>query len=91
MHLTALPLLYNEIISTAASYEESNPSVYYHLVLEGHFLLKSKLALPQAGGSTSLDPAVALNINVEAKNYRALLRRSSTLLGNVCYAHYHKC
>lgn len=84
---------------------DSNPNVYYQLVLEGHFLLKSKLALPRpsygtvgvglAGGMPNVetgilkgnlivDAAVALNMNIEADNNRALLRRSSTLLANVC-------
>lgn len=77
--------------------------MYYQLVLEGHFLLKSKLALPRPSygtvgvglgglpsqsetGLTSgmvVDAAVALNMNIEAQNNRALLRRSSTLLANV--------
>lgn len=78
--------------------------MYYQLVLEGHFLLKSKLSLPKpfygtvgvglAGlpsqvepgllkGGLIVDAAVALNMNIEAQNNRALLRRSSTLLANV--------
>jgi hypothetical protein len=32
-----------------------------------------------------VDAAVALNMNIEAQNNRALLRRSSTLLANVCH------
>eukprot|EP00026_Physarum_polycephalum_P000723 Phypoly_transcript_00724.p1 GENE.Phypoly_transcript_00724~~Phypoly_transcript_00724.p1 ORF type:complete len:1314 (-),score=195.26 Phypoly_transcript_00724:76-4017(-) len=102
LHLTSLPLLYNEVISTAASYDDSNTNVYYQLVLEGHFLLKSKLALPRPSygtvgvglggmpnaetgllkGNMIVDAAVALNMNIEAQNNRALLRRSSTLLAN---------
>lgn len=59
-------------------------------------MLKSKLALPRLSFATVgvglglgnkspmvVDAAVALNMNIETQNNRALLRRSSTLLANV--------
>lgn len=69
--------------------EESDVEVHHQLLLEGHLLLESRLAalLSSSALSSGQDPrdaATQLSFQLEAENYRKLLRKSASLLADVC-------
>lgn len=63
--------------------------VYHQLLLEGHLLLESKLAallssVALMSNREHTDTASQLTFQLEAENYRKLLRKSASLLADVC-------
>jgi hypothetical protein len=62
--------------------------VYHQLLLEGHLLLESRLAALLSSIALSsvrepIDTAAQLSFQLEAENYRKLLRKSASLLADV--------
>jgi len=91
---TSVHTLYEEIITQAAGYHESNPSVYYQLVLEMHVLLRSKLGQLNAQLKSSSKRTTnitttgsLLNIHLESKNFHDMYRKSSGLLADFYFDH----
>ncbi|EGC34488.1 hypothetical protein DICPUDRAFT_55773 [Dictyostelium purpureum] len=82
---TPLQTLYNDILQYAIKYKESNDEVYHKLLLEGHFLLQSKLANQHTSSIKMNDMASLMNFGIERKNYQLLLKRSSSYLGEFFY------
>ena len=66
--------------------------VYHQLLLEGHLLLESRLAallssIALSSGREPADTAAQLSSQLEAENYRKLLRKSASLLADVRSPH----
>eukprot|EP01132_Coremiostelium_polycephalum_P003760 gene3760-4681_t len=82
LHHTPLKVLYDEIINYAISKKEIDEEVYHLLLLEGHFLLQSKIANQHRSIPNMHDIASLLNYDLERKIYQTLLKSSSSYLGD---------
>ncbi|KAF2074241.1 hypothetical protein CYY_004451 [Polysphondylium violaceum] len=81
LHHTPVQSLYDQILECAIKNKERDDEVYHQLLLEGHFLLQSKLANQHLFNLKVNDMASILNYGVERKNYQSLLKKSSSYLG----------
>ncbi|GAM23299.1 hypothetical protein SAMD00019534_064740, partial [Acytostelium subglobosum LB1] len=81
VHHTPLQSLYGQILEYATKIKEKDEDVYHQLLLEGHFLLQAKLSNQFRSNPNMNDVASMVNHDVERKNFRKLLRKSSSYLG----------
>jgi len=81
LHHTPVQSLYDQILECAIKNKERDDEVYHQLLLEGHFLLQSKLANQHLFNLKMNDMASILNYGIERKNYQSLLKSSSSYLG----------
>ncbi|EFA84282.1 hypothetical protein PPL_03359 [Heterostelium album PN500] len=81
LHHTPLQSLYTQILEYATAVKDKDEDVYHQLLLEGHFLLQSKLSNQFRSNPNMNDVASIVNHDVERKNFKKLLRKSSSFLG----------
>ncbi|EGG15349.1 hypothetical protein DFA_10183 [Cavenderia fasciculata] len=82
LHHTPLQTLYGDILEYANQSQDKDEEVYHQLLLEGHFLLQSKLANQHQSNTNMNDVASIINHGVERNIYRSLLKQSSSYLGD---------